>query len=66
MQFRDTPLAIFERDEATGQIRKDILDRLAPGTHMFCAHRNPGLVGTDPEGVVKFVGLPGQSDMLNE
>lgn len=66
MDFRDCPLAIFERDEETGQIKKDILDKLAPDAHCFCAHRNPGLVGTDPESVAKFMGLPGDSDKVEE
>jgi len=66
MDFRDTPLAIFERDEETGQIKINVLDKLAPDTHIFCAHRNPSLVGTDPPSVVRFMGFPGQSEKMEE
>ena len=54
--FRDTPLAIFERD-GDGNIK--YLEELRPKTNIFCAHQTHHLMDGD---VVKYAGHAGQSE----
>ena len=56
--FRDCPLALFERDEQ-GIIKR--LEELRPKTHIFCAHRTPRLAEGD---VARFAGHAGQSETI--
>ena len=58
--FRDAPLAIFERDNC-GIITRS--DELRPTTHIFCAHQTPWLMDED---VVKFVGHVGMSNKIDD
>ena len=60
--FRDAPLAIFDRD-SEGKIQR--IEELIPKTHIFCAHENHKLL-RDNNGVVKFLGHAGMSEKIEE